>query len=84
VFTSDCLAFVAGSESATFSFSSTTPDVFAPDTDGQLIDTTFGGNGNFSADIIQVPEPGVAGLLFSSCIGGGLLFARRRRAGTRK
>jgi hypothetical protein len=26
----------------------------------------------------------VAGLLFSSCIGGGLLFARRRRAGTRK
>jgi hypothetical protein len=80
-FTSDCLAFVAGSESATFSFSSTTPDDFAADTDGQLVDTFFNGNGNFSSDLlVQVPEPGVMGLLFSSCIGGGLLFARRRIA----
>jgi hypothetical protein len=85
VFTSDCLTFVPNTESATFSFSSTTPDVFAPGTDpAHLQDTTFGGNGNFSAEIVQVPEPGVAGLLFSSCIGGGLLFARRRRAGARK
>jgi hypothetical protein len=84
-FTSDCLAFVPGTEAAGFAFSSTTPNVFAPDTDGQLQDTTFGGNGNFSGELItQVPEPGVTGLLFSSCIGGGLLFARRRRAGTRK
>jgi hypothetical protein len=84
-FTSDCLAFVPGTEAGTFSFSSTSPDVFAPGVNPLLLqDTTFGGNGNFSAEIVQVPEPGVTGLLFSSCIGGGLLFARRRRAGTRK
>lgn len=83
-FTSDCLDFVVGTESATFSFSSTTPDLFAMDADGQLIDMTFGGNGNFSAELVAVPEPGVMGLLFSSCIGGGLLFARRRRVGTRR
>lgn len=82
-FTSDCLVFT-GSESATFSFSSTTPDAFAAGGNGLLIDMLFGGNGNFSADIQQIPEPGTVGLLFSSCIGGGVLLARRRRVAIRK
>jgi len=71
---------LAGDQAATWSYSNVIPTPITINAGNGFIDCiALGGNGNFIADTLTVPEPGSIALALSASLGGSILLMRRRR-----